>query len=34
MTIAGKQLIGRTRPPLSDAVPPFESSASFPRAIR
>ncbi len=30
MTIAGKQLIGRTRPPLSDAVPPFESSASFP----
>ena len=30
MTIAGKQLIGRTRPPLSDAVPPFEYSASFP----
>lgn len=30
MTIAGKQLIGRTRPPLTDAVPPFESSASFP----
>lgn len=30
MTIAGKQLIGRTRPPLKDAVPPYEHSASFP----
>lgn len=30
MTIAGKQLIGRTRPPLTDAVPPYEHSASFP----
>lgn len=30
MTIAGKQLVGRTRPPLTDAVPPYEYSASFP----
>ncbi|NUP58174.1 MAG: phosphatase PAP2 family protein [Pseudarthrobacter sp.] len=30
MTIAGKELIGRTRPPLTDAVPPYEASASFP----
>ncbi|WP_022902567.1 phosphatase PAP2 family protein [Curtobacterium sp. B8] len=30
MTIAGKDLIGRARPPLSDAVPPYEHSASFP----
>lgn len=30
MTIAGKQLIGRARPPLADAVPPFEYSPSFP----
>ncbi|WP_370287859.1 phosphatase PAP2 family protein [Cryobacterium sp. TMT1-19] len=30
MTIAGKQLIARARPPLTDAVPPFEYSASFP----
>ena len=30
MTIAGKQLLGRARPPLADAVPPFEYSASFP----
>lgn len=30
MTIAGKSLIGRTRPQLTDAVPPFEYSASFP----
>ncbi|MDQ0848075.1 membrane-associated phospholipid phosphatase [Arthrobacter sp. B3I9] len=30
MTIAGKQLIGRTRPLLADAVPPYEYSASFP----
>jgi uncharacterized protein (TIGR03382 family) len=31
MTIAGKRLIGRTRPDLSDAVPPYEYSASLPR---
>lgn len=30
MTVAGKDLIGRTRPPLPDAVPPYEYSASFP----
>ncbi len=30
MTIAGKRLFGRARPPLADAVPPFEHSASFP----
>ena len=30
MTLAGKQLIGRARPPLVDAVPPYEYSASFP----
>jgi len=30
MTIAGKQLIGRTRPPLAEAVPPYEYSPSFP----
>jgi membrane-associated phospholipid phosphatase len=30
MTIAGKDLIGRARPPRSLAVPPFESSPSFP----
>ena len=30
MTIAGKDVIGRHRPPLSDAVPPFEYSPSFP----
>ncbi|MCC3294547.1 phosphatase PAP2 family protein [Arthrobacter sp. zg-Y411] len=30
MTVAGKALIGRTRPDLADAVPPYESSASFP----
>ncbi|WP_153392923.1 phosphatase PAP2 family protein [Ornithinicoccus halotolerans] len=30
MTIAGKDLVGRARPPLSAAVPPFESSPSFP----
>ena len=30
MTIAGKRLIGRTRPDLTDAVPPYEYSASFP----
>ncbi len=30
MTIAGKDIIGRHRPPLADAVPPFEHSPSFP----
>jgi undecaprenyl-diphosphatase len=30
MTIAGKQLFGRSRPPLSDAIAPFEYSPSFP----
>lgn len=30
MTIAGKDLIGRQRPPLVDAVPPYEYSPSFP----
>lgn len=30
MTIAGKAIFGRVRPPLSDAVPPFEHSPSFP----
>ena len=30
MTAAGKAVVGRTRPPLVDAVPPYESSASFP----
>jgi membrane-associated phospholipid phosphatase len=30
MTIAGKDIIGRVRPPLPDAVPPYEYSASFP----
>jgi undecaprenyl-diphosphatase len=30
MTIAGKDIIGRNRPPLSEAVPPFEYSPSFP----
>lgn len=30
MTIAGKDIIGRVRPPLADAVPPYEYSASFP----
>jgi membrane-associated phospholipid phosphatase len=30
MTVAGKQLTGRARPPLVDAVPPYEYSASFP----
>ncbi|MFG6474935.1 phosphatase PAP2 family protein [Microbacterium sp. P06] len=30
MTIAGKELIQRERPPLIDAVPPFEYSPSFP----
>jgi undecaprenyl-diphosphatase len=30
MTTTGKAVIGRARPPLSDAVPPYESSPSFP----
>jgi undecaprenyl-diphosphatase len=30
MTIAIKSLVGRSRPPLAEAVPPYESSASFP----
>lgn len=29
-TVVGKNAVGRLRPPLSDAVPPFESSPSFP----
>lgn len=30
MTVIGKQLVGRARPPIVDAVPPFEYSPSFP----
>lgn len=30
MTIVGKAAVGRVRPPLADAVPPFESSPAFP----
>lgn len=30
MTVVGKAAVGRVRPPLSDAVPPFESSPAFP----
>lgn len=30
MTVTGKGVIGRARPPLSDAVPPYETSPSFP----
>ena len=30
LTIIGKAAVGRTRPPLADAVPPYELSASFP----
>lgn len=30
MTVAGKMIFGRDRPPLADAVPPYEYSASFP----
>jgi membrane-associated phospholipid phosphatase len=30
MTSVGKALVGRVRPPLADAVPPLETSASFP----
>ncbi len=31
MTIVGKRLIGRTRPSLADAVPPFEQLALVPQ---
>ncbi len=30
LTVVGKAAVGRSRPPLTDAVPPFESSFSFP----
>ena len=30
LTVTGKELTGRARPPIELAVPPFESSASFP----
>jgi len=30
LTVAGKGVIGRARPPLADAVPPYEHSFSFP----
>jgi undecaprenyl-diphosphatase len=30
MTVVGKDLIGRDRPPLVDAVPPYDLTASFP----
>lgn len=30
LTVIGKAVVGRTRPPLADAVPPFESTPSFP----
>jgi membrane-associated phospholipid phosphatase len=30
LTIAGKEIIGRARPDLADAVPPYETSPSFP----
>lgn len=30
MTVVGKNVLGRDRPPLADAVPPYEYSASFP----
>lgn len=30
MTLVGKPLVGRTRPPMVDAVPPYEMSAAFP----
>ncbi len=30
LTVAGKVLVGRPRPPLADAVPPYEHSFSFP----
>ncbi|RFA17074.1 phosphatidic acid phosphatase [Subtercola boreus] len=30
LTISGKDLIGRVRPPLNEAIPPYEYSPSFP----
>ena len=30
ITLVGKAVVGRNRPPLADAVPPYESSPSFP----
>jgi membrane-associated phospholipid phosphatase len=30
LTIAGKDIVGRARPDLADAVPPYETSPSFP----
>ena len=30
MTVAGKRITGRARPAVSDSVPPYETSASFP----
>ncbi|MGN6613046.1 MAG: phosphatase PAP2 family protein [Angustibacter sp.] len=30
MTVVGKAVVGRVRPPLADAVPPYEQSFSFP----
>ncbi len=30
LTVVGKAVVGRVRPPLADAVPPYELSASFP----
>lgn len=30
LTVVGKPLVGRERPELADAVPPYETSASFP----
>jgi membrane-associated phospholipid phosphatase len=30
ITVVGKAVVGRSRPPLADAVPPYESSPSFP----
>lgn len=30
LTAVGKSVVGRTRPPLADAVPPYELTASFP----
>lgn len=30
LTIVGKAVVGRARPPLAEAVPPYEHSASFP----
>ncbi len=30
ITVVGKAVVGRSRPPVADAVPPYESSPSFP----